>query len=90
MALAFERYVESAAKIYAGLPEDWKMFIEHKMYEPALYATVIQDWGTNYLAATSVGDRAFCRVDQLPNDCRRAPPPERGSNKPRCGFPELW
>ncbi len=39
------------------------MFIEHKMYEPAFYSTVIQDWGTNYLAATSVGDRAFCLVD---------------------------
>ena len=60
---AFERYLESARAIYAKIPHDWKMFIEHKMYEPAFYSTVIQDWGTNYLAATSVGDRAFCLVD---------------------------
>lgn len=24
-------------------PEDWRLLLEHKMYEPALYATVIQD-----------------------------------------------
>jgi L-rhamnose isomerase / sugar isomerase len=60
---AFERYLDSARAIYAKVPADWKMFIEHKMYEPAFYSTVIQDWGTNYLAATSVGDRAFCLVD---------------------------
>jgi L-rhamnose isomerase / sugar isomerase len=60
---AFERYLESARAIYAKVPADWKMFIEHKMYEPAFYSTVIQDWGTNYLAATSVGERAFCLVD---------------------------
>src|SRR5258707_3526697 len=33
------------------------------MYEPAFYSTVIQDWGSNYLAVTSLGDRAFCLVD---------------------------
>src|SRR5262249_25028039 len=32
---AFERYLESAAKIHAALPEDWRLLIEHKMYEPA-------------------------------------------------------
>src|SRR6202051_1135799 len=29
---AFERYLESAARIYAGLPKDWRLLIEHKMY----------------------------------------------------------
>jgi len=43
-ALAFDRYLESAAKIYAALPPDWRLLIEHKLYEPALYSTVIQDW----------------------------------------------
>src|ERR1700730_8949099 len=38
LAHAFERYLESAAKIYAALPTDWQLLIEHKMYEPALYA----------------------------------------------------
>ncbi|MEZ5830916.1 MAG: L-rhamnose catabolism isomerase [Dongiaceae bacterium] len=60
---AFERYLDSVGQIYAATPEDWRLFIEHKMYEPAFYSTVIQDWGTNYLAVTSLGDRAYCLVD---------------------------
>jgi L-rhamnose isomerase/sugar isomerase len=63
MAQAFERYLDSAAKIYAALPSDWRLLIEHKMYEPAFYATVIQDWGSSYVAATTLGPKAFCLVD---------------------------
>jgi L-rhamnose isomerase / sugar isomerase len=60
---AFERYLEAAAQVYAGLPADWRLLIEHKMYEPAFYATVIQDWGTSLMAATALGPKAFCLVD---------------------------
>jgi len=63
LALAFERYLESAARIYAALPADWQLLIEHKMYEPAFYATVIQDWGSSLMAAQSLGTRALCLVD---------------------------
>ena len=59
----FERYLDSAKKIYAGLPEDWRLFTEHKMFEPAFYSTVVQDWGTNYLIAKELGERAQCLVD---------------------------
>ena len=60
---AFERYLESTATIYKALPADWRMFIEHKMYEPAFYATVIQDWGSSLMAAQTLGPKAFCLVD---------------------------
>jgi L-rhamnose isomerase/sugar isomerase len=60
---AFERYLDSMKQIYAKLPADWRVFIEHKLYEPAFYSTVIQDWGTNYLAATELGPKAYCLVD---------------------------
>src|SRR5688572_18277303 len=60
---AFERYLESTAAIYKALPADWRMFIEHKMYEPAFYATVIQDWGSSLMAAQTLGPKAFCLVD---------------------------
>ncbi|WP_372837207.1 L-rhamnose catabolism isomerase, partial [Puniceibacterium confluentis] len=60
---AFERYLDSARSIYAGLPEDWRLFTEHKMYEPAFYSTIVQDWGSNYLIAKELGERAFCLVD---------------------------
>ena len=59
----FERYLDSAREIYAALPEDWRLFTEHKMYEPAFYATVVQDWGSNYMVARELGERAFCLVD---------------------------
>lgn len=58
-----ERYLESARAIYAGLPEDWLMFLEHKMFEPAFYATVVQDWGTSILCAMELGERAKSLVD---------------------------
>jgi L-rhamnose isomerase / sugar isomerase len=62
-ARALERYLESMRAIYAKLPADWLVFIEHKMFEPAFYSTVISDWGTNYWAATQLGDKARCLVD---------------------------
>ncbi|NDW04092.1 L-rhamnose catabolism isomerase [Jiella pacifica] len=63
LSRSFERYLESAKAIYAGLPEDWRLFSEHKMYEPAFYSTVVQDWGTNLLIAQELGPQAFCLVD---------------------------
>jgi L-rhamnose isomerase / sugar isomerase len=63
LARAFERYLEAAAEIYAALPDDWTLLIEHKMYEPAFYSTVIQDWGSSLIAAETLGPRALCLVD---------------------------
>ncbi|GAB4512043.1 MAG: L-rhamnose catabolism isomerase [Roseibium sp.] len=62
-ARQFDHYLTSAKEICAKLPDDWRLFTEHKMYEPAFYSTVVQDWGTNYLIAQELGDRAFCLVD---------------------------
>jgi L-rhamnose isomerase/sugar isomerase len=59
----FEHYLDSMKSIYAALPEDWRIYTEHKMYEPAFYSTVVQDWGTNYLIAKELGEKAFCLVD---------------------------
>jgi L-rhamnose isomerase/sugar isomerase len=60
---ALERYVASLREIYAALPADWRLFLEHKLYEPAFYSTVNNDWGTSYWAATQVGERCQCLVD---------------------------
>ena len=60
---AFERYLEAMGEVYAALPADWRVFVEHKLYEPAFYSTVIQDWGSSYLAASELGPKAFCLVD---------------------------
>jgi L-rhamnose isomerase/sugar isomerase len=63
MTAALDRYLESMADIYAALPADWRMFIEHKLYEPAFYSTVVSDWGTSILCAQALGDKAQCLVD---------------------------
>ena len=47
-ARAFERYLDSMARIYARAAGGLAAFIEHKIHEPAFYSTVVQDWGTSY------------------------------------------
>lgn len=59
----YERYLASMEEIYEALPSDWRMFIEHKMFEPSFYSTVIQDWGSNILAAQHLGEKCFSLVD---------------------------
>jgi len=60
---SLERYLDSMREIYAAVPDSWRLFIEHKFYEPAFYSTVINDWGTSYLCARELGEKAFCLVD---------------------------
>ncbi|PYS49019.1 MAG: L-rhamnose catabolism isomerase [Acidobacteria bacterium] len=60
---ALERYLESMREIYKAVPDDWRLFIEHKFYEPAFYSTVINDWGTSYYCARELGPKACCLVD---------------------------
>ncbi|MDX2246862.1 MAG: TIM barrel protein [Bacteroidia bacterium] len=67
---AFERTLHSLQEIYKHLPDDWKMFVEYKPYEPNFYSTVIQDWGTSFLLASKLGEKAYSLVDlghHLPN-----------------------
>lgn len=60
---SFDRYLEAAAQVYAALPDDWKMMLEHKMFEPAFYSSVIADWGSSLMAAQELGEKCKCLVD---------------------------
>ncbi len=60
---ALERYLDSMCEVYAALPDGWRLFLEHKLYEPAFYSTVVNDWGTSYYCARELGDKAACLVD---------------------------
>lgn len=67
---AFQNTQDSLKDIYKGLPDDWKMLIEYKPYEPNFYSTVIQDWGASLMLANECGEKAFTLVDlghHLPN-----------------------
>jgi L-rhamnose isomerase / sugar isomerase len=63
MGRSLDRYLEASAQVYAALPGDWRMLLEHKMFEPAFYSTVISDWGSSILAAQELGPKAKCLVD---------------------------
>lgn len=67
---AFQRTLEGLKKIYAALPDHWKMFIEYKAFEPNFYSTTVADWGQSLLYANKLGPKAFTLVDlghHLPN-----------------------
>jgi L-rhamnose isomerase / sugar isomerase len=67
---SFENTLESLHEIYAALPNDWKMFVEYKAYEPNFYSMAVGDWGQSLLYANKLGEKAFTLVDlghHLPN-----------------------
>lgn len=67
---AFQNTLESLAEIYAALPEDWKVFVEYKAYEPNFYSMTVGDWGQSLLYANKLGPRAYTLMDlghHLPN-----------------------
>ena len=67
---AFQRTLDSLREIYTHLPDDWKLLIEYKPYEPNFYSMVIPDWGTSHLLASKLGEKAATLVDlghHLPN-----------------------
>jgi L-rhamnose isomerase/sugar isomerase len=67
---AFQNTLEGLQKIYAGLPNNWKMFVEYKAFEPNFYSMTVGDWGQSLLYATKLGPKAYTLVDlghHLPN-----------------------
>ena len=57
------RLEESLAQIYTMLPDDKRLLVEYKFFEPAFYATDIPDWGMALLLCNKLGERARVLVD---------------------------
>ena len=67
---AWHNTFESLQEIYAALPDDWKVFVEYKAYEPNFYSTTVGDWGQSLLYTGKLGPKAYTLVDlghHLPN-----------------------
>ncbi|MBW7891812.1 MAG: sugar isomerase [Chitinophagaceae bacterium] len=67
---AFQNTLNGLKEIYKALPEDWKIFVEYKAFEPNFYSTTVGDWGQSYLYSSKLGDKAYSLVDlghHLPN-----------------------
>ncbi len=60
---AFQNTLESLQEIYDAMPDDWKVWIEYKPYEPNFYSTTIGDWGQSYLLSSKLGAKASTLVD---------------------------
>ena len=67
---AFENTLVSLQEVYTALPDDWKMFVEYKAFEPNFYSMTVGDWGQSLLFANKLGPKAKTLVDlghHLPN-----------------------
>lgn len=67
---AFQNTLAGLKEIYAALPDNWKMFVEYKAFEPNFYSMSVGDWGQSYLYASKLGEKAYTLVDlghHLPN-----------------------
>jgi L-rhamnose isomerase/sugar isomerase len=67
---AFQNTLEGLKEIYASLPDNWKMFVEYKAFEPNFYSMTVGDWGQSLLYASKLGEKAYTLVDlghHLPN-----------------------
>src|SRR6478735_6665171 len=67
---AFQNTLESLQEVYAALPNDWKLFVEYKAFEPNFYSMSVGDWGQSFLYASKLGNKAYTLVDlghHLPN-----------------------
>ncbi|MFT3705834.1 MAG: sugar isomerase [Agriterribacter sp.] len=67
---AFQHTLSGLQDIYKHLPDEWKIFVEYKAFEPNFYSTTVGDWGQSYLYASKLGPKAYTLVDlghHLPN-----------------------
>ena len=60
---AFQNTLESLRDIYTNIPEDWKLLLEYKPFEPNFYSTTVADWGQSLLYISKLGPKAFTLVD---------------------------
>ena len=60
---AFQNTLESLQEVYSALPDDWKIFVEYKAFEPNFYSTTVGDWGQSLLHTSKLGKKAYTLVD---------------------------
>lgn len=58
-----QRFEENLKLVYDNLPDDSRMLIEYKFFEPAFYSTDIPDWGTAFAWSLKLGKKAQVLVD---------------------------
>jgi L-rhamnose isomerase/sugar isomerase len=59
----YRRLLDGLQELYALLPEEMRLLVEYKFFEPAFYSTDLPDWGTAALACRRLGPQAQVLVD---------------------------
>jgi len=54
---------DSLKEVYSLLPDNKRMLIEYKFFEPAFFHTDISDWGISYVLTKKLGEKAQVLVD---------------------------
>jgi L-rhamnose isomerase/sugar isomerase len=57
------RMRECLAEAYGAMPDNMRMFLEYKPFEPAFYHTDLPDWGAALTMCQKLGERAEVLVD---------------------------
>jgi L-rhamnose isomerase / sugar isomerase len=57
------RMVECLEEVYAAMPQNMRMLLEYKPFEPAFYHTDLADWGAALTISQRLGERAQVLVD---------------------------
>ncbi|HEY8340617.1 MAG TPA: L-rhamnose isomerase [Egibacteraceae bacterium] len=58
-----DRLAEALAETYERMPDDMRMLLEYKLFEPSFYTMDVPDWGTSLLHCMALGERAQVLVD---------------------------
>jgi len=59
----YSRLLASLEELYALLPDEMRLLVEYKFFEPAFYSTDLPDWGTAALVCRRLGPQAQVLVD---------------------------
>ncbi len=57
------RMIECLGEVYGAMPENMRVLLEYKPYEPAFYHTDLADWGAALTVCQKLGERAEVLVD---------------------------
>lgn len=57
------RLERNLTELYRHLPDQSRLLLEYKFFEPAFYSTDLPDWGTAYAYCHKLGDKAQVLVD---------------------------
>ncbi|HOK56419.1 MAG TPA: L-rhamnose isomerase [bacterium] len=59
----YELMKKTLIESYEKIPEDVKVLVEYKLFEPGTYSTTIPDWGTSYILTRALGKNAGVLID---------------------------